>query len=256
MSDISSTDWSETAASNNQTPPAGWPEGQAPSTVNDCARAMMAALKKDWNNKGATVTSGGTANAQTLSYGVSPTAYVQGQRFAFIAGATNTGATTLAVNSLGTKNVFLFNLALVGGEIQSGELVEVQYDGTQFQIVSNTRVSNKQAWFPTATLTDNSTTVSWDLSLAQVGRLNIANGATGNRFLANPNNVKDGATYIFEPVQNSTGSTTFTYGTNFDFGTAGAPTLTTTANKHDVLTFLGGASSKMRFIGIAKGFAG
>lgn len=37
--------WSETAASNNATPPYGWPEGQAPSTVNDCARQMMSDLR-------------------------------------------------------------------------------------------------------------------------------------------------------------------------------------------------------------------
>ena len=37
--------WSTTAGNNNSTPPDGWPEGQAPSTVNDCARENMAALK-------------------------------------------------------------------------------------------------------------------------------------------------------------------------------------------------------------------
>lgn len=37
--------WSTTAGSNNATPPDGWPEGQAPSTVNDCAREMMAQIK-------------------------------------------------------------------------------------------------------------------------------------------------------------------------------------------------------------------
>lgn len=37
--------WSTTAASNNNTPPDGWPEGQAPSTVNDCAREMMASIR-------------------------------------------------------------------------------------------------------------------------------------------------------------------------------------------------------------------
>lgn len=36
--------WSTTAASNSNTPPDGWPEGQAPSTVNDCAREMMAQI--------------------------------------------------------------------------------------------------------------------------------------------------------------------------------------------------------------------
>lgn len=37
--------WSSTAGSNSATPPDGWPEGQAPSTVNDCAREMMAQIK-------------------------------------------------------------------------------------------------------------------------------------------------------------------------------------------------------------------
>ena len=37
--------WSTTPANNNSTPPNGWPEGQAPSTVNDCAREMMAQIK-------------------------------------------------------------------------------------------------------------------------------------------------------------------------------------------------------------------
>lgn len=37
--------WSTTPANNNSTPPDGWPEGQAPSTVNDCAREMMAQVR-------------------------------------------------------------------------------------------------------------------------------------------------------------------------------------------------------------------
>lgn len=42
--------WNTTAANNNSTPPDGWPEGQAPSTVNDCAREMMAQIKTMVNN--------------------------------------------------------------------------------------------------------------------------------------------------------------------------------------------------------------
>src|SRR5713226_3040487 len=37
--------WNTTAGNNNSAPPDGWPEGQPPSTVNDCAREMMAQLK-------------------------------------------------------------------------------------------------------------------------------------------------------------------------------------------------------------------
>lgn len=48
MADISS--WSTTAANNNSSPPDGWPEGQAPSTVNDCAREMMRAVRAQWED--------------------------------------------------------------------------------------------------------------------------------------------------------------------------------------------------------------
>jgi hypothetical protein len=44
MSEVST--WSTTAASNNSATPDGWPEGQAASTVNDCAREMMAAIAR------------------------------------------------------------------------------------------------------------------------------------------------------------------------------------------------------------------
>lgn len=40
--------WSTAAGSNNASPPNGWPEGQLPSTVNDCAREMMAAIRTSY----------------------------------------------------------------------------------------------------------------------------------------------------------------------------------------------------------------
>lgn len=48
MSNIGS--WALAAASNNATPPNGWPEGQAPSTVNNCAREMMSAIRTQWDD--------------------------------------------------------------------------------------------------------------------------------------------------------------------------------------------------------------
>jgi hypothetical protein len=53
--------WSTTAASNSATPPDGWPEGQAPSTVNDCAREMMAQIRT------------GISNIQFVDLDLSPT---------------------------------------------------------------------------------------------------------------------------------------------------------------------------------------
>ena len=123
-------DWSATAASNTTVGGVSIVEGMSPANVNNAMRAMMAGLKNAmWGG-----TTGGTTNAQTLSLGVAPAAYVSGMAIWFLAGATNTGTTTLNVNALGTKNVFSHNAACQGGEIQSGQLHCVVYDGTQFQL--------------------------------------------------------------------------------------------------------------------------
>lgn len=60
--------WSTTASSNSATPPDGWPEGQAPSTVNDCAREMMASIRT------------GMQDMQFIDQGDSPT-FVSSTKF-------------------------------------------------------------------------------------------------------------------------------------------------------------------------------
>lgn len=79
--------------------------------------------------------SGGTANAQTVSLTPAITGYAGGQRFIFVAGNTNTGACTLNVNGVGAKNITYKTLvALAPGAIIANQIVDVVYDGTQFQI--------------------------------------------------------------------------------------------------------------------------
>lgn len=132
MSDIQTTDWSETAANNNVTPPAGWPEGQAPSTVNDCAREMMGAVKRDWNRSHTTISSTGTSTAFVLTYTTAPPAYVNGLRFSFKANAACGAAATANVNSLGAKSIYAQSavgvVAVVGGEWQVNHHVTLEYD--------------------------------------------------------------------------------------------------------------------------------
>lgn len=81
-------------------------------------------------------TGGGTANAQTATPSPAITAYETGGRYGFTANATNTAAATLAISGLTAKNVYLNGAALVGGEIVSGRIYTVLYDGTQFNIES------------------------------------------------------------------------------------------------------------------------
>lgn len=133
MSDIQT--WSNTAASNNATPPNGFPEGMAPSTVNDAARELMAAVSRYRSDTDGVNTSAGT-NTITLAASRTMTAYAQGDLYTFKAGGTNTGATTLNVDSLGAKDVQFNGAACTGGEIVSGLMYTVVYDGTQFQLLN------------------------------------------------------------------------------------------------------------------------
>jgi hypothetical protein len=80
------------------------------------------------------------------------------------------------------------------------------------------------------TLTD-AATVSWDMSTAINAKVTLG----GNRTLA-VSNPKEGATYSLGVIQDGTGSRTMTWPSSFDWGTTGAPTLTTTASKRDRIT--------------------
>ncbi len=84
------------------------------------------------------VADGGAANAYTLTLSPAVLAYAAGQIFWFLATNANTGASTLNVSGLGAKAVQIRGSALAGGEIGASDIVVVVYDGTQFQMVSNT----------------------------------------------------------------------------------------------------------------------
>lgn len=83
------------------------------------------------------LTSVSGTNTITATGPTSMTAYAAGQMFKVVPAATNSGATTLNINSIGAKNVFYAGAACVGGEIVISVPVLVLYDGTQFNIIGN-----------------------------------------------------------------------------------------------------------------------
>lgn len=117
--------WSSTAGNNQPTGSTVIGTG-----LDDNFRAVQAGAKSVFEPlSGVAGTNTITGTHATL------TAYASSFFCRFIPANTNTGATTLNVNSLGAKNVFLNNAALVGGELTQNVPVLVHYDGTQFQIV-------------------------------------------------------------------------------------------------------------------------
>jgi len=71
------------------------------------------------------------------------TAYAAGQMFYFVAAGDNTGAVTINIDSLGAKSVTRDgSVALVAGDILSGEIALVVYDGTRFQLLNGNSFTN------------------------------------------------------------------------------------------------------------------
>jgi hypothetical protein len=126
--------FSQTDGSNNSGTVPTWAEGMAPSQVNDSARALQGAITREWNWSHPTITSGGSANTQTLTYSVAPAAYYNGMRFCFEAGFTTTAASTLNANSLGAvaiKSLSAGTLSDTGaGTITAGDRPCVTYRST------------------------------------------------------------------------------------------------------------------------------
>lgn len=82
---------------------------------------------------------GSVAGTDTITGGMTPaiTAYAAGQKFAFVAAATNTGATTINIDSNGAKSITKKGTtALAASDILSGMVCLVVYDGTRFQLVN------------------------------------------------------------------------------------------------------------------------
>lgn len=120
MSDV--TSWSLTASNNNGAPPDGWPENQAPSTLNDSAREMMRAIAKE-SQVNAVKVLASVAGTNTITGSMTPdlTAYSAGMLVVFTPANTNTGATTLNIDSLGALDVQKQDGdALVAGDLKSG----------------------------------------------------------------------------------------------------------------------------------------
>lgn len=82
-------------------------------------------------------TVGGTANVITLTPSPSITAYAAGQTFRFIASGANTTNVTVNISGLGAKAITKNGTtALAAGDIPSGMMVGITYDGTRFILES------------------------------------------------------------------------------------------------------------------------
>jgi len=100
------------------------------------------------------------AGTDTITGTTSPTltAYATGNQFSFLVANTNTGAVTINVDALGAKAITRTGTtALVAGDMVAGQIVEIIYDGTQFQLVNGNSFTNVKV---SGTLTASNLTAS------------------------------------------------------------------------------------------------
>ena len=197
----------------------------------------------------------------------SMTAYAAGQTFRFIAaGANTTTGVTININGIGAKSITKNGTtALAIGDIISGSVVTINYDGTQFQVsgvtaasllgLANTWTASTgiittgkigvgtasplaqlavvgTGYSPNITLTD-AATVAWDTSTGQTATFTFV---STNRTMGAPTNLVNGAFYALAVIQNA-GSNTITWDTVFKWTGGSAPTLSTAASAKDYFVF-------------------
>lgn len=94
-------------------------------------RSLGAFMAQELQDLGAVNTVGGTGDAITVTLSSGITAYATGQTFRFIAGAANTTAVTINVNSIGAKAIRKISggtdVALSAGDLAQGETYTVIY---------------------------------------------------------------------------------------------------------------------------------
>ncbi len=89
-----------------------------------------------------------------------------------------------------------------------------------------------QGFSPTLTLTD-AATINWDTNSGQVAVVTLA----GNRTVAAPTNLQNGAFYSIQVTQDGTGSRTLAWNAIFKWNAGTAPTLSTAASAVDFFNF-------------------
>jgi len=205
---------------------------------------------------------GGTADAITLTISPAISALYDGLLVAGrMTGANTITNPTLNINGLGAGTIFKNGgSALAVGDTGGANyecLFRYKLATTRWELlnpkgfvdpgtlVKTDAVSNftKQQYFGTATLTDGAT-INWDCD-NQVAKVTLG----GNRTMAAPTNMKNGATYILRVYQDGTGSRTITWNAVFRWPGGTAPTLTTTAGKMDIITFTSDGTNMYGVIG-------
>lgn len=196
----------------------------------------------------------GAADAYVIAPSFPITVYAAYQAFQFKAANANTGTSTLAVSGLAAKTIkHLDGTNLLAGDILAGQIVEVMYDGTNFQLLSATGLRGTANTWRAATTLAATTTLS-GAPLNEAKGADIASAATLDLTAATGNVVDvTGTTTVTaitlaegaERVVRTTGILTWTHGASLVLPTGA--NITSAAG--DYWVFRGYAAGVVRMTG-------
>lgn len=173
------------------------------------ARYLLSSNQTSWE-----ATDTGAANVYAATLSPAPTAYSAGQRVSLLIAHANTGASTLNLNSLGTKAIKKLSSSgtLVdpaSGDIPANVLVDMEYDGTVFEIIGRlapSATSNTSYGSTAGGTTAYTITTSPAFAALSTGQIIYAtiNATNTGAVTLNPNSV--GVTTVTDEFGNALGA--------------------------------------------------
>tara|TARA_R100001126_G_C4848331_1_gene160625 strand:- start:478 stop:978 length:501 start_codon:yes stop_codon:yes gene_type:complete len=116
------------------------------------------------------------------------------------------------------------------------------YNGKDLVASGDVQSYTAQQYFNQATLTaDSANALAWNLSTQQVAIVTL----TGNSQLDVPTNQQAGGVYTVVIKQDGTGGHTLAFDSIYKFPNGSAPTITTTANAVDIVSFVSDGSNML-----------
>jgi hypothetical protein len=124
--------WSTTAATNDDVDSSvNWQEGQSPGSVNNSARAMMAAIAKFRDDAAGNLVTAGSSTVYTLTTNQVFTALTDGIAVTARMDETSGATPTLNVDGLGAKSIAsIYGTAIPTGYLLGGGVYTFVYDST------------------------------------------------------------------------------------------------------------------------------
>lgn len=206
-------------------------------------------LSEIQNQTGKAYTTSGTSTAYSITPSPAISAYTKDQQFGVTFHVACGVAPTLSISGLASPPALVrydssgTYVALAAGEIPAGHYSPVTLLSATQALVHDiplpaalvrkdaANAFTKSQTVNSVALTDGAS-IATDASLSNNFKVTLG----GNRTLANPTNLTDGQVINWRIKQDATGARTLAYGSKFKWPSGVAPTLSTAANRLDVIS--------------------